>query len=329
MSFVEEEDILQLTENMIRSVFKTTLGVDLARPFPRIGYEECIEKYGVDKPDLRFALEIRNLEPQLRASSFAPFTDRPAIRGLIAKHAEAVSRSEIEKFPELFWTRKKGELTGGIAKYITPEIARQLALEDGDLLLVRAGPKEQILKHLGEVRLHLADRLRLRQTGYQFLWVRDFPLFEYSETDKQIQPAHHIFTMIHERDLGILDTEPLKAFSYHYDLVLNGWEVASGSIRVHNRALQEKLLSIVGISREEASRRYGFLLDALEYGAPPHGGIAVGYDRLLAIMAGRDSIRDVIAFPKTTQAQGLMEGTPSEVPEQDLKALRIRLDKRD
>ena len=190
---------------------------------------------------------------------------------------------------------------------------------------VKAGHKEEILKKLGEIRLFLGDRFGLRSEDFKFLWVRNFPLFEWNEEEKQIQPAHHPFTMIHEQDIELLKTDPLKAYSYHYDLVLNGSEVASGSIRVHNRQLQEKLLEVIGINKEEAQIRYGFLLDALEYGAPPHGGIAVGYDRLVAIMAGTESIRDVIAFPKTTQAQGLMEGTPSEVSEQALKELKIKI----
>ncbi len=327
MSFVVEEDILKLTEELMQRIFKKVLGVDFTEPFPRIDYAECMERYGIDKPDLRFGLEIRDLAPILKQCPFEPFVNAGAIHGLVVKNGESISRAEIEKFPELFWCKKRGTLSGGIAKYITPDMAKTIGLEDGDLLLVKAGNKDQILRKLGEVRLLLGGKLGLRKQGYRFLWVRNFPLFEDNPEDGTIQPAHHIFTMIHEPDLQFLEKEPRRCFSYHYDLVLNGWEIASGSIRVHNRELQERLLKTVGIEREEAMQRYGFLLEALEYGAPPHGGIAVGYDRLVALMAGTESIRDVIAFPKTTQAQGLMEGTPSAVPEQALKELKIRVDK--
>ncbi len=327
MSFVEEEDILSLTENLMKFVFKKILDVEFNKPFPRIDYQECMERFGSDKPDLRIDSEISKLEEVFRQVPFAPFKDREVIRGILFKGGAILSRSTIEQYPEIFWVKRKGTITGSISRIATEQIADTIGLKDGDLLVIKCGTKDRVLRELGEIRLSLSKSLETIKDGFSFLWVRNFPLFEYNEELKSIQPAHHIFTMPHLSDIDIFEKDPLKAYSYHYDLVLNGSEIASGSIRVHNRELQERLLKVIGIDKEEAQQRYGFLLEALEYGAPPHGGIAIGYDRLIAIMAGTNSIRDVIAFPKTTQAQGLMEGTPSEVSEDLLKELKLKVEK--
>jgi aspartyl-tRNA synthetase len=334
MSFVTEEDIYELTEGLFKHIFRQALDRDLPMPFPRLSWSEAFEKFGSDKPDLRFGLEIIDLKPVFAAKDFPPFKDRAEIRGIIVPAAIKISRKNLEDLNEqvktrgltgLFWARKDEKVSGSIAKIVDEDTERRLGLKSGDLLVALAGDRK-VFPMLGELRNKFAEDLGFKKEGFSFLWVYDFPLFEKDEKTGQIVPCHHIFTQPKAEDLPYLDTEPEKIRGRQYDLVCNGNELASGSIRNHNRALQEKLFQIIGIDRETAARQFSLLLDALEYGAPPHGGIAPGIDRICMVLAGIPSIREIIAFPKTTQAQGLLENIPDYITEKQLKELHLKIE---
>jgi aspartyl-tRNA synthetase len=327
MSFVDEDDVFTLTEGMFTHIFKTALQQELKTPFLRLPYQQAIETYGTDKPDLRFDLKIINLKDIFSNRDFAPFKDKKEIRGLVVKNGSKITRKILDEFNEtaktiglsgIFWTKKEEGFSGSIAKLMDEEIAKKINLEKGDLLIISAG-NDKIFSFLGQLRNEIAKELNLHENGFRFLWVTDFPIFERDEKTGQLVASHHIFTQPREEDLRNLDTEPLHVRGRLYDLVCNGNELASGSIRNHDRRLQEKLFAIARMDKE----KYRMLLDALEYGAPPHGGIAPGIDRIVMILAGLNSIREVIAFPKTTQAQGLLEGIPDVVDPKQLKELNI------
>ncbi len=330
MSFVDEEDIFKLIEGMFLHIFKKVLNRDLSIPFPRITFNQSIERFGTDKPDLRFGMEIMDMKPFFSEKDFPPFQGKPEIRGLVVKDGKQISRKTLDQLNQeakkkglegIFWAKKDGPVSGSIARIIDENIIHGLNLEDGDLLVVMAG-KRDILYFLGRLRNEFAQKLNLISEGFKFLWVYDFPLFEKEPKTGRIIASHHIFTQPKKEDIPYLDKDPLQVKGRLYDLVCNGNELASGSIRNHKRELQEKLFSIAGIDAD----KYTMLLQALDFGAPPHGGIAPGIDRIVMLLAGLNSIREVIAFPKTTQAQGLLEGIPDFVEPEQLKELHIKLE---
>jgi aspartyl-tRNA synthetase len=334
VSFVDEKDIYELVEDLFRHIFRQTLNQELPILFPRLTWVEAMEKYGTDKPDLRFGLLINNLKPVFAAKDFPPFKDKAEIRGIVVPDSVKISRKNLDEMNEtaknrglggIFWVRKDEKISGSIAKVVDEETERALNLGRGDLLIIIAGDRK-VLPFLGELRNRIAAELGLIKEGFSFLWIYDFPLFERDEKTGQIIPCHHIFTQPKAEDLPFLDSDPQKVRGRQYDLVCNGTELASGSIRNHNRALQEKLFQTIGIDKETAARQFSLLLDALEYGAPPHGGIASGIDRICMVLAGIPAIREFIAFPKTTQAQGLLENIPDVITEAQLKELHLKIE---
>jgi len=330
MSFVNEDDVMTMAEGIFAHVFKKTLGQKLNTPFPMMFYKDAIEKYGTDKPDLRFGMEIIDLKAVFKDTDFPPFEDKTEIRGLVVKGGGAFSRKTLDGLNDrakesgmsgIFWAKREEKFSGSIGKLLDEGIAGQLQIEKGDLLVITAGDKK-VFPFLGNLRNEFASELGLYEKGFEFLWVCDFPIFEVDEKTGAFTASHHIFTQPKPEDIKYLDTDPLKVRGRLYDLVCNGNELASGSIRNHNRQMQEKLFGIVNMD----PKKYTMLLDALEYGAPPHGGIAPGIDRIIMVLAGLNSIRDVIAFPKTTTAQGLLEKIPDFVTPEQLKELHIKTD---
>ncbi|MGB3340497.1 MAG: aspartate--tRNA ligase [bacterium] len=331
MSFVDEEDVMALAEGMFAHIVKKALGQELIVPFPKLLYKDAIEKYGSDKPDLRFGMEIIDVKTLFENKDFPPFKDKAEVRGLVAKGGGEFSRKQIDELGNrakasglggIFWAKREDKFSGSIGKIIDENIAQQLHFEKGDLLIITAGDSK-VFPFLGQLRNEFATRLDLHEKGFKFIWVVDFPIFEVDAKNGKLTASHHIFTQPKAEDIKYLDTDPLKARGRLYDLVCNGNELASGSIRNHNRKIQEKLFGVVNMD----PKKYTMLLDALEYGAPPHGGLAPGIDRIVMILAGLKSLRDVIAFPKTTTAQGLMEGIPDEVTPEQLKDLHVKFDK--
>jgi aspartyl-tRNA synthetase len=344
MSFVTEEDVFSVAERLMHEVFSRVLGVEIPIPFPRIDYSEAMSLYGSDKPDVRFGLEIRNCESVFRECEFGVFRSilerGGTVRGISLERGAVFSRREIADLETLVKASGAGGLvwikleasgvSSSISKFLTAANIASLRSTFGldaapGLILLVGGDETAVRKALGELRLHLGRKhLLAGGEGHRFLWVNRFPLFVPSEAGGW-EAAHHIFSMPFEEDLPLLASDPGKVRGHLYDLVCNGTELGSGSIRVHHRDLQERLFAIIGISPEEANRKFGFLLEAFQYGAPPHGGIALGLDRIAMIMFGGTTIRDFIAFPKTQSATSLMEGAPSEVEEQLLEDLHIRV----
>jgi len=332
MSFVDMDDVLSLTERMLEYVFDKVLHQKLETPFPRISYEDALKRYGSDKPDLRIKEEIHNFTEVFRGSGFGVLENIIQNKGIVLgiRSPRDFSRKEIDELKDfiikeggagLLWFKvKAGSLHGQLAKYVNIE---KISLEEGTYFIIAGDNKPTTYLLAGKLREKVCDISQEKKIN--FLWVIDFPLFEWNEEENRIEPAHHMFTMPYEDQIHLLDKDPLKVIGKQYDLVLNGVELASGSIRVHKRELQEKIMEIIGLGKQEREKRFGFLLEALEYGAPPHGGIAFGFDRLVAMMLGIGSIRDVIAFPKTTTAQALFEKAPDTVDKEQLKELHIKV----
>jgi aspartyl-tRNA synthetase len=344
MTCPRPEDVQSVAEGMIAAVYRRVLDIDVRPPFIRIPYADAIDRFGIDKPDMRFGMELKNLTAAFAGTQFKVFAqvleDGGAIYGINLPGAHQLSRREIDEMTEAVRTRygmglawaKVGEAgwQGPIAKYLgdaeRERATGEAGLVHGDTLLMVAGAAAKVRPILGDLRLQLGDKFGLRKEGaLKFLWVVDFPLFDYSEEDKRLVSVNHPFTAPHPDDLAMLDGEPLRARALAYDMVLNGEELGGGSIRVHSRELQLKLFALLGMSREDALDRFGFLCDALSYGAPPHGGIAFGVDRLCMMLCGTDSLRDVIAFPKTQKAVDPMSGAPSEVDPRQLRELAIKV----
>jgi len=345
MSFVDVEDIFEIVEGLMKIFFKEILNKDLSLPLKRLSFDEAMEKYGSDKPDLRFDLEMVTLNNVFTNTQFKVFKDaienNGIITGLLAKGCGDYTRNQLDVLTDfvkklgaggLIWMRvKENDLEAPIAKFLSDEeknnIIKQMNAEAGDLLFILSGNKLKTLSYMGALRLEMARRMNLIKEDAEpkLLWVTDFPLFEWDEETKRYYAMHHPFTSPKVEDIPLLDTDPAKVRARAYDLVMNGNEIAGGSIRIHNSDLQAKMFKTLGISEEEANEKFGFLMGAFKYGAPPHGGIAFGFDRLAMLFAGRHSIRDVIAFPKTSSGMSLMDDSPSHVDEQQLKELHIKI----
>ena len=347
MSFVDETDVLAASEGLVTQVFKEVIDVNLGVPFPTLSYENALETYGTDSPDLRFDLPLIDFSVYARKSDFRAFESAECIKALVIEKGEGYSRKVIDQLSEfvkeysaqegkkalegLGWMRyKDGDLTGGISKFFSQNVRQQIIEEfrlvDGCLILTTGGMRNTVLPMMGALRVEIAKGEGwLDSKSYKPLWIVDFPLLEWEEKDEIWTFLHHPFTAPRQEDVKLLETKPGEVKSRAYDLVINGYEVAGGSIRIHDPDVQMKIFNLIGIAEAEAKEKFGFLLEALTYGAPPHGGIAFGYDRLVMILVGTHQIRDVIAFPKTTSALSLMDGSPSEVSKDQLDELGIRL----
>jgi aspartyl-tRNA synthetase len=353
MSFVQRDDILDLVEGLMGYVFKKTLGVELPAKFTRIAYDDSIDRFGTDKPDLRFGMEMQDFAPYVEACSFQAFKEALAsggkVKALVVPGKADYSRKQIEeletaakvyKAKGMAWMKvvpapegsggAAARLEGGVAKFFAEEassVVKGLGAKPGDLILLVADAKPKIAcASLGAVRSKLGKDLGLLDPKrFEFAWIVDFPMFEYNEEEGRWEAAHHMFTMPQEKYHDILESDPGAVKGDLYDLVLNGFEIASGSIRIHDPELQKRIFKIVGFSEEEAQKKFGFLVEAFKYGPPPHGGIAPGFDRLVMLMAGETSIKEVIAFPKNTFAYSPMDQCPNEVDEKQIREIHIKI----
>ncbi|MBC7075022.1 MAG: aspartate--tRNA ligase [Syntrophomonadaceae bacterium] len=344
MSFIDERDIFKLIEEMLAEVFLQSTGNKIKTPFPILAYDEALKKYGSDKPDLRFDLEIVDLTDLMKDVEFKVFSSAVqsggVVRALNAKNCASFTRKEIDDLGKMAvehgakgmaWIAvAENELKSPITKFFSEEKMKQvisaLKAEPGDLLLFGADDVNVVNRVLGILRLELGKRLNLiDKDRLEFVWITDFPLLEYDEEEQRYVAIHHPFTSPQDKDIELLENEPGKARARAYDLVLNGAEIGGGSIRIHKKEWQEKMFSVLGLSKEEIQEKFGFMLRAFEYGTPPHGGIALGIDRLIMLMAKRGSVRDVIAFPKTQNAVCPMTEAPSTVSSKQLRELSLKI----
>ena len=341
MSFVEQEDILNTFEGLVKNLFKEIKGIELDN-FPRMDYAEAMAKYGSDKPDIRFGMEFCELTELAQGKGFKVFDSVEAIIGINAKGCASYSRKQLDKLTD--FVRKPqiganglvyvkcnddGTFKSSVDKFYNQEQlanwATKAGAEKGDLLLVLAGGLDKTRKQLNELRLEMGNQLGLRKSNeFAPLWVVDFPLLEWNEESERFHAMHHPFTSPKPEDLSMIDNQPGKVRANAYDMVMNGVELGGGSIRIHNKELQARMFELLGFSEEEAKDQFGFLMNAFEYGAPPHGGIAFGFDRLCAIFGGQESIRDFIAFPKNNSGRDLMIDSPSVISELQLKELGLK-----
>ncbi|MBU0635830.1 aspartate--tRNA ligase [Candidatus Micrarchaeota archaeon] len=346
MSFVEQEEVLDVIERSMAFVLKTVLKEKIKTPFPKISWENAMNTYGTDSPDIRYGLEFTDLTEELKDTEFQVFStvikEKGSIKAIVApKGGEKLSKKDLNELLETAKTHHaKGLLTlkvqgktfdSNITKYLKPKhiesILKKTSAKENDLVLLIADSWKVSCAALGTIRKTVAQKLGLiDEKKKNFLWVTDFPLFEFDEEEQRLKAMHHPFTRPKKEDIALLEKEPLKVKSDAYDLVLNGFELGGGSIRIHERELQEKMFKALGISKENAEQKFGFLMGAFQYGAPPHGGIALGLDRVVLLLTNADSLRDVIAFPKTKAAVSLMDEAPSEVSEQQLKELHLKRD---
>ena len=346
MSFIDEEDIRQIVEGLVTTVMNEVLGENLKLPFPIISYDEAMNRYGSDKPDILFDLSLTDFSIYTERSNLENLQTADVVKAIIIPKADSFSRKVIDEltlFVKEFSSQEKkipitglgwmkyseNDLVGGISKFFHTELKREmiksLNISEGDLVLVAGGERETVLSTMGALRLDIAQRQQLiNPEDFKPLWVSDYPLFDWDGDNDNWTFLHHPFTSPAQKDMKNFVNDPKNARSRAYDLVINGWEIAGGSIRNHDPLVQLQIFEILGISKEEARNKFGFLLDGLNFGAPPHGGIAFGFDRFVMILAGAEQIRDVIAFPKTTSALSLMDGSPSEVPENQIKELGIK-----
>ncbi len=346
MSFVKEDDVIELIEGLMESIFKQTLGIEVQIPFKRLSYKEAMERFGTDRPDMRFGLELVDVSDIAASCGLKVFNSVVSAGGVVkainAKAMADLSRKDLDVLTEfaqslgakgLAWVKIKEDASwqSPIAKFFKDEeqkaMMERLDAAPGDILFFGADQKATVFRVLGELRLELA-RMRglIPKDRFDFVWITEFPLLEFDEDEGRFKALHHPFTAPMKEDVGLLDSDPGAVRSRAYDLVLNGIEIGGGSIRIHQPSLQRKVFKTLNISDEEAEEKFGFLLEALTYGAPPHGGIAFGLDRLVMLMAGRNTIRDVIAFPKTQKAQCLMARAPAEVNMAQLAELYLKPD---
>lgn len=342
MSFKTPTEIFSLLENLMKMVFSKCLGVNIKTPFPKLPYSECIEKYGCDRPDLRFKMSLVRLDPIIEKSScdlLKKELKSGVVKALCVKNAEDISRKTIDDYIEfvkkfqleglIAFRIKDGKLSSSVSKFFSEkelnEIRSIMECEEKDLILVAAGPEDRVNQSMDHLRRHIAKaRNLIPPNTYNFLWVTDFPLFSYDKEAKRLQSEHHPFTSPNFDDISLLEKDPLKVRALAYDLVLNGYEVAGGSQRIHNSLLQEKIFKLLNLSEESIKIKFGFFIDALKYGTPPHLGIAIGLDRLIMILTNTENIRDVIAFPKTQKASDLMNQSPSKPDDEQLKELKLK-----
>jgi aspartyl-tRNA synthetase len=346
MSFVEEEDVWNVVEGTMKEIFKEIKGIDLPK-FERLKYVDCIRRFGSDKPDTRFGMEIEDITDVFKNTTFEIYkgilAEKGIINCLVVKNAaDKYSRKELDKLQEFVKTYKanvlsylkftEGELSGSISKVISEEekkeLVKRLNLEENDMLLVIAGKEKIVKSSLGALRVKLGRELDLiDHSKYNFLWVTEFPMYEWSEEEQRFEAAHHPFTSPRKEDVDKLLTDKENCYSRAYDLVLNGYELLSGSIRIHDAETQRKVFEAIGLTEEQAKAKFGFFIDAFKYGAPPHGGVGIGLERLIMILCDTENIKDVVAFPKTASAYCLMSDAPNVVDEKQLKDLGIGLRK--
>ena len=347
MSFVDEEDVYKTHEALWKKIFKDTIGYEVETPFPRMTYDEAMNTYGSDKPDTRFGLEFKDFSEIVKDAEFKVFSDTVkkggGVVGITVPGQGDMGRGAIDRLTD----RVKQETGAGgliyikmqedgplcsVAKFLTDDIVEQMVerseAKKGDLVLILAGPKPDVLKQLGQLRLMMGKEFGLiDESTYNFLWVTEFPLLEWDEETRRYHAMHHPFTSPREEDVELMESEPGKVKARAYDLVLNGNELGGGSIRIHDQKMQRKVFELLGIGEKEAEEKFGFLLDAFKYGAPPHGGIAFGVDRAVMLLTGAKSLRDVIAFPKNQKAQSMMDNSPDVVDKHQLDELHIQLKK--
>jgi aspartyl-tRNA synthetase len=342
MAFVDQEDILNTFEGLIKHLFKTCRGVDLP-DFPRITYAEAMELYGSDKPDIRFGMPFCNLTDTVKGIGFKVFDEAETILAINAEGAGSYTRKQIDQL--INWVKRPqigalgmiymkvnedGTYKSSVDKFYDQEQLKKWAeatnAKPGDLILVLSGEDQKVRKQMNELRLHMGDELGLRNPNkFAPLWVLDFPLLEWDEETNRYHAMHHPFTSPKKEDLHLIDTEPGKVRANAYDLAMNGVELGGGSIRIHDKKLQARMFELLGFTDKEAEAQFGFLMNAFEYGAPPHGGLAFGFDRLVATMGGSDSIRDYIAFPKNNSGRDIMIESPSPINEEQLKELHLKV----
>jgi aspartyl-tRNA synthetase len=340
MAFITQEDILKTFEGLVRHLFKTVKGIDMPS-VPHMSYADAMAHYGSDKPDTRFDMKIVDLQEVAKGKGFVVFDDAQFVGGICAKGCASYTRKQIDELTDfvkkpqigakgLVYLRceANGTFKSSVDKFFDEmelsRFAQKFNADAGDLILILAGEKERTLKALGELRLHVANQLGLRDKNkFAPLWVVDFPLLEWNEETNRWHAMHHPFTSPKPEDMNLLDSDPGKVRANAYDMVLNGTEIGGGSIRIHDRATQQLMFSKLGFSEEKAKKQFGFLMDAFEFGAPPHGGIAFGFDRLCSLFGGADSIRDFIAFPKNNSGRDMMIDTPATLSNEQLKELNI------
>jgi aspartyl-tRNA synthetase len=346
MSFMDKEEIISLVEDMMKKLMKDVKDIGVQLPIPRMTYDDAMSRYGSDKPDTRFGMELTDVSEIVKDSGFKVFAGAVANGGQVKLinvkgGASQYSRKDIDGLTEfvsrygakgLAWLKVEEDgLKGPISKFVTEEDASGISssanAEAGDLLLFVADKKSVVADALGALRLKLGKDLKLiDETKFNFLWVTDWPLLEFDEGENRFYAAHHPFTMPVREDLELFESDPASVRAEAYDLVLNGYELGGGSLRIYERDIQEKMFQVLGFSKEEAEEQFGFLLEAFEYGTPPHGGIALGLDRLVMLLAGRTNLRDTIAFPKTASASCVLTDAPGAVSEAQLKELSLSLD---
>ncbi|MEJ2594140.1 MAG: aspartate--tRNA ligase [bacterium] len=342
MAFVEQDDVLDTFEGLIRYLFKTVMGVDIGK-LPHITYEEAMRRYGSDKPDIRFGMEFNELNDLAKGKGFQVFDQAELVAGINAENCADYSRKDLDKLTEfvkkpqigakgLVYVKynEDGSFKSSVDKFYTQEDLRQWAeafgAKPGDLMLVLSGEADKTRKQLSELRLEMGNRLKLRNPNvFKALWVIDFPLLEWDDESKRYHAMHHPFTSPKPEHEPMLETDPGKVNANAYDLVINGVEIGGGSIRIHNRELQKRMFKVLGFTDEEAQAQFGFLMNAFEFGAPPHGGIALGFDRLVALFGGQDSIRDFIAFPKNNAGRDVMIDSPSPISSAQLDELKLKV----
>ena len=342
MSFVDENDIMKKCEELTRYIFNKVQNIDLIKPFPKMTYNDSMSKYGTDCPDLRYDLLLNDFKPFSEKSEFKAFHSVESVMCIVVPGGAKYSRKDIDHYTEhvqrykakgLAWMKfSDGILTGGISKFFSDDlhskITKKLNMDNGDILFIIGDDIKTTQLSLGALRIAIAKKEEyVKSNDFKPVWITDFPMFEYSQEEKRYHSLQHPFTQPKSNDLEKLKSSPESIPSKQYDLIINGYEVAGGSVRIHNSDMQKVIFDILGIDRKEANERFGFFIDALKYGTPPHGGIAFGFDRLVMLLAGTNNIRDVIAFPKTTSAMSLMDGAPSPVSKTQMKELGIQIKK--